>query len=80
MALRAPVAPTSQVDLLIGFTGFFCAVFFVITVACELTGTPALTWALILLALVAVFWVLVRKRARILRHAHEADPRLDEGV
>jgi membrane protein implicated in regulation of membrane protease activity len=77
MALRRPVAPTHQVDLLIGFTGFFAIMFFIITVVCELTGQPALAWALVLLVLVIVLALLWRRRRRILRIASEsaADPR-----
>ncbi|MCU1584753.1 MAG: hypothetical protein JWM49_1309 [Microbacteriaceae bacterium] len=72
MAMRRPVTPTHQVDLLIGFTGFFAIMFFIITVVCELTGQPALTWALVLLALVGVLALLWRRRTRILRTASES--------
>ena len=64
---RRPVAPTDRVDVLIGFTGFFAAVFFGVTVVCELTGQPALGWALTLLALIIVLWLLVSRRRRIVR-------------
>lgn len=67
MALRAPLPPTHQVDLLIGFTAFFAGIFFLVTVVCELTGQPALDYALILLGLVIVLLVLWRKRKRIVR-------------
>jgi MYXO-CTERM domain-containing protein len=72
MAMRRPVAPTHQVDLLIGFTGFFAVMFFIITVVCELTGQPALTWAIVLLVLVVVLALLWRRRTRILRSVGES--------
>jgi membrane protein implicated in regulation of membrane protease activity len=72
MALKGPVAPTHQVDLLIGFTGFFAVMFFIITVVRELTGQPALTWAIVLLVLVVVLALLWRRRTRILRSAGES--------
>ncbi len=50
-----------------GFVGFFGVVFLVVTVACELSGRPALGWALTLLALVLVVVVLDRWRVRVLR-------------
>jgi MYXO-CTERM domain-containing protein len=80
MAMRRPVAPTHQVDLLIGFTGFFAAMFFIITVVCELTGQPALTWALVLLLLVVVLALLWRKRTRILRTSRESATESREGT
>ena len=64
---RRPVAPTDTVDMLIGFTGFFAVVFFGVTVLCELTGKPALGWALTLLALILILWLLVSRRRRIVR-------------
>lgn len=53
-------------DVLIGFVGFFGAVVFIGTVAAELNGRPALTWALGLLGIVAaeVLLVTLRRRAR----------------
>ncbi len=72
MALRAPLPPTHQVDLLIGFTAFFAGVFFIVTVACELTGQPAVTFSLILLGLVIVLAVLRRRRKKILRVMRES--------
>ena len=58
-----------------GFVGFFGVVFLVVTVACELTGRPALGWALTLLALVLVVVVLDRWRVRVLRRSAEtSDP------
>ena len=65
MALRAPLPPTHQTDLLIGFTAFFAAMFFIVTVICELTGQPALIYSLILLGLVLVLVGLWRRRRTI---------------
>jgi Flp pilus assembly protein TadB len=70
--MKGPVAPTHQVDMLIGFTGFFAIMFFIITVVCELTGQPALTWAIVLLVLVVVLSLLWRRRTRILRRTAES--------
>lgn len=72
MALRAPLPPTHQVDLLIGFTAFFAGIFFLVTLVCELTGQPALDYSLILLGLVVVLVVLWRKRRRIIRRVLES--------
>lgn len=52
-----------------GFVGFFGVVFLVVTVACELSGRPALGWALTLLALVLVVVVLDRWRVLVLRRS-----------
>jgi hypothetical protein len=53
------------VDIGLGFVGFFGAVFAIITAVCELTGQPALTWALISLVLVVIFIALLQARHRI---------------
>ena len=65
--MARPVSRTTQVDMLLGFTGFFGAIFLVVTVICEVTGRPALGWALTLLGVVVLFVLLLRRRARILR-------------
>lgn len=52
-----------------GFVGFFGVVFLVVTIACELSGRPALGWALTLLALVLVVVVLDRWRVLVLRRS-----------
>jgi len=72
MAMRAPLPPTHQVDQLIGFTGFFVVMFFAVTAYCELTGQPALGWAMLLLALSVLFGLLLRRRMKIVRLAREA--------
>ncbi|WP_025158083.1 hypothetical protein [Leifsonia aquatica] len=58
--------PREAVDVGLGFVGFFAVAFFVITLVCELTGEPALTWALITLVLVLLFVALWQARRRIL--------------
>ena len=80
MAMRAPLPPTHQVDQLIGFTGFFVVVFFAVTAYCELTGQPALGWAMLLLGLVILFWLLLRRRKRIVRLSREVADEQAESV
>jgi Flp pilus assembly protein TadB len=63
----SPRRPTDGIDAIIGFIGAFAALFLVVTVVCEITGRPALTWALILLGLVVLLALAVRRRTRILR-------------
>ncbi|WP_139200579.1 hypothetical protein [Curtobacterium sp. MMLR14_010] len=75
MALRAPRRPSAPIEEAMGFVGFFGVVFLVVTVACELSGRPALGWALTLLALVLVLVVLDRWRVLVLRRtAATSDP------
>lgn len=52
-------------DLLIGFLGFWAAVLIVVTVWAELTGQPALGWALLLLALILALWGVIKLRRRL---------------
>jgi len=52
-------------DVGIGIVGFFAFAFFVVTVACELTGTDALGWALTLLVLVMLLGGLLLARRRM---------------
>ncbi|GAA4672754.1 hypothetical protein [Frondihabitans cladoniiphilus] len=68
-----PPRPTDRVDMGIGFLAFFGVVMLVATVACELTGRPALTWALVLLAIVVALVVEVRHRGAILRREGALD-------
>ncbi|WP_348786628.1 hypothetical protein [Leifsonia sp. NPDC080035] len=58
--------PLELVDVGLGFVGFFGVAFLIITAACELTGQPALGWALTTLALVLAFIALWQARRRIL--------------
>jgi hypothetical protein len=53
-------------DMSIGIIGFFAAAFLVITGVSELTGAPALGWALTLLGLVVVLALLLALRRRML--------------
>lgn len=53
------------VEIGLGFVGFFGVAFVIITAVCEFTGQPALPWALVSLALVAVFILLLQARRRI---------------
>lgn len=67
MARMSPPKPTDRTDMAIGFLGFFGIVFLGITVGCEIAGAPALTWSLVLLAIVVGLVLEVRHRARLLR-------------
>ena len=57
--------PREYVDVGLGFVGFFGVAFVIITAVCELTGEPALAWALVSLVLVVIFIVLLQARRRI---------------
>ncbi|OIH97114.1 MULTISPECIES: hypothetical protein [unclassified Curtobacterium] len=67
MAQRGPTRPTARIEEAIGFVGAFGVLFLVVTVSCELTGRPALGWALTLLACVLAVVALDRWRVRVLR-------------
>ncbi|MFS2030075.1 hypothetical protein ACEN85_08195 [Curtobacterium sp. CT11-45] len=60
MAQRGPTRPTARIEEAIGFVGTFGILFLGATVFCELTGRPALGWALTLL--VCVLGVVVLDR------------------
>ena len=72
MAQRAPLRPTSRIEEAIGFVGCFGLLFFGVTVYCELTGRPALGWALTLLGTVVAIVLLDRWRRRVLRRTDAA--------
>ncbi|MBY0177978.1 hypothetical protein [Curtobacterium herbarum] len=72
MAQRAPLRPTSRIEEAIGFVGCFGLLFFSVTVFCELTGRPALGWALTLLGAVVAIVLLDRWRRRVLRRTADA--------
>ncbi|WP_258368547.1 hypothetical protein [Curtobacterium sp. MCBD17_030] len=72
MAQRAPLRPTSRIEEAIGFVGCFGLLFFGVTVFCELTGRPALGWALTLLGTVVAIVFLDRWRRRVLRRTDTA--------
>ena len=61
------------VDVGLGFVGFFGLAFLGITLYCELTGEPALGWALTLLVLVLAFIGLLQLRRRIIARRQEAE-------
>jgi hypothetical protein len=63
------------VDVGLGFVGFFGVVFLGITIWCELTGQPALGWAITLLVLVLAFIGLLQLRRRIVARRQEAEER-----
>ena len=52
-------------DIIIGLLGFWGLVLLVITVWMEVTGQPALGWALGLLAMVLALYGLIRLRRRL---------------
>jgi hypothetical protein len=60
-------------DVGLGFVGFFAIVFVIITAACELTGAPALGWALTSLVLVLAFIGLLQLRRRIVARREAAE-------
>lgn len=52
-------------DIIIGFLGFWAVVLLAVTVWMEVTGAPALGWAMGLLALLLVLWGMLRLRKRL---------------
>ncbi len=52
-------------DIIIGFLGFWAVVLLVVTVWMEVTGQPALWWALGLLATLLAVYGMVRLRRRL---------------
>ncbi|MGA7205734.1 MAG: hypothetical protein WBX27_14000 [Specibacter sp.] len=52
-------------DFIIGFLAFWTLVLFAITAWLEVTGQPALSWALGLLAIVLALWGMIRLRRRL---------------
>lgn len=67
MAQRGPTRPTAHIEEAIGFVGMFGVLFLGATVFCELTGRPALGWALTLLVCVLGVVALDRWRVAVLR-------------
>lgn len=66
MALKAPPAAAYRADVLVGLVGGITGIFFIVTVVAELTGQPALLWALLLaVAVIALAVLLVRRRRRL---------------
>ena len=54
-----------DLDIIIGFLGFWALVLFAFTVFREVTGGPALLPALILLVVVLAMWAMIRLRRRL---------------
>jgi uncharacterized protein (DUF983 family) len=52
-------------DIIIGFLGFWAVVLVVVTVWMEVTGQPALWWALGLLATLLAIYGMVRLRRKL---------------
>jgi hypothetical protein len=52
-------------DIIIGFLGFWAVVLVVVTVWLEVTGQPALWWALGLLATLLAIYGMVRLRRKL---------------
>ncbi|OIH93350.1 hypothetical protein [Curtobacterium sp. MCBA15_001] len=75
MAQRAPVRPTARIEEAIGFVGAFGILFLGVTAFCELTGRPALGWALTLLVCVLALALLDRWRVRVLGRSVAEAPR-----
>ncbi len=66
--LHAPASKersAEDFDLIIGFLGFWALVVLAVTLWLEVTGQPALFWALGLLALVLALWGMVRLRRKL---------------
>ncbi|WP_412163817.1 hypothetical protein [Curtobacterium flaccumfaciens] len=73
MAQRGPTRPTARIEESIGFVGMFGVLFLGVTVFCELTGRPALGWALTLLVCVLGVVALDRWRVAVLRRTAPQD-------
>jgi hypothetical protein len=73
VAQRAPLRPTARIEEAIGFVGMFGVLFLAATVFCEVTGRPALGWALTLLVCVLAVVVLDRWRVAVLRRTRSTD-------
>ena len=73
MAQRGPTRPTARIEEAIGFVGMFGVLFLGVTVFCEVTGRPALGWALTLLVCVLGIVALDRWRVSVLRRTASAD-------
>ncbi|OII12385.1 hypothetical protein [Curtobacterium sp. MCBA15_008] len=73
MAQRGPTRPTARIEEALGFVGMFGVLFLGVTVFCEVTGRPALGWALTLLVCVLGVVALDRWRVSVLRRTASAD-------
>ncbi|MFJ4219012.1 hypothetical protein [Curtobacterium luteum] len=77
MAQRGPTRPTARIEEAIGFVGMFGVLFLGVTVFCEVTGRPALGWALTLLVAVVAVVLLDRWRVSVLRRVRAATGEVD---
>ncbi|MGL3200258.1 MULTISPECIES: hypothetical protein [Curtobacterium] len=77
MAQRGPTRPTARIEEAIGFVGMFGVLFLGVTVFCEVTGRPALGWALTLLVTVVAIVLLDRWRVSVLRRHRDATGEVD---
>lgn len=59
------VRSAEDFDIIIGFLAFWGLVLLVVTVSMEVTGQPALGWALCLLAVVLALWGMLRLRRKL---------------
>ena len=73
MAQRGPARPTARIEEALGFVGMFGVLFLGVTVFCEVTGRPALGWALTLLVCVLGVVALDRWRVSVLRRTASTD-------
>lgn len=62
---RRLVRSGEDFDIIIGFLGFWAVILLVVTVWMEVTGQPALWWALGLLASLLAIYGMVRLRRRL---------------
>ena len=64
MANRRKERLAENLDILIGFLGFFAVVLVVVIIAIQLRGDNAATWSVLLLAIVLGMWGLFKVRQR----------------
>jgi hypothetical protein len=65
MTNRAPRRPTTRLDFTLGVLVAFGGGLLLITLGCEITGQPALLWAMLTGVVAVVVAVLYRRRSRI---------------
>jgi hypothetical protein len=65
VAIRAPRRSTSRLDFTLGILVSLGVGMLLITLGCEITGQPALLWALLTGAVAVVVAILYRRRSRI---------------
>lgn len=65
MANRAPRKPTTRLDFALGVLVALGGGLFLITLGCEISGQPALPWAMLTGVVAVVVAILYRRRSRI---------------